>query len=128
MRASLYLADAFPTITDEEGIQHPVNGFIQVGTLPNGKLVLHAEPGQSPLDGMTTLKNGQQASWRWLDLKADLPQVALRVLHDIWDSGKTDEEGNPIIERGPSSRRKAKSPAPVAIEQDLPPHAWMGDE
>ncbi|MDA2936841.1 hypothetical protein MYX75_01075 [Acidobacteria bacterium AH-259-A15] len=129
MRASLYLADTFPTwFTDEEGIEHPVNGFIQVGTMPNGKVVLHAQPMQNPLDGMTVIKNGRKATWKWIDLKTDVPQVALHVLQDIWDSGKTDEDGNPIRERGPSARRQAILLPPAAIEQDLDPHNWMGDE
>ena len=124
--SSLYITDTFPTVTGDDGIEQPIGGFVQVGTADDGRVILHAEPGRSPLPGMEALLSGK--GWKWIDLKEKFPEHADQVLQAVWDSGRKDEEGQPTFERGPISRGKSRGRIPGAIETDLPPHAWLGEK
>ena len=123
LRSSLYLADTFPTVTDEEGEARPVLGFVQIGTDEDGKVVLHAEPGTPALPGMTTVKDGSVEAWTF----ATIPQLTkLRIMEAEWTipgPGPRNEPG-PIRVRG----KVAALPGSATVSKTgLTPHLWYGE-
>lgn len=129
MRASLYTLPA-------DASWQILPGYVVIGTDATGAAIIHAAPGMSApalphrAEGATLIKDGLGADrrWKWTDLKVTHPALADYCLRARWGTGKQDAEGRPIVELGTRARGLALGRIPTPIEDDLPPHYWLGDE
>lgn len=120
MISSLYRAKEMPDAP----------GFVQVGVDAEGLLLLHAAPGQEPLEGMEVVKNG---SWTWDSLIDTHPMDAIKVLRCQYEKPDFAKGAAPVaaadIESPCGIAIAEEVPADAVIVSDsIPPHFWAGDE
>jgi hypothetical protein len=86
-----------------------------------GDEVVHVAAGVGPPADAEALKDGR-AIWQWKDLRSENATLADALLQKTF-RGALDAEGNRPMRRG-----FIRDEAAAAIETDLPPHFWWGDQ
>lgn len=94
-------------------------GFVQVGSTPDGLLILDAEPRAVLPEGTTVLSAG---SGRYA--RAALGAHADRVLDATWER---TVRGKKERGRGKMAEALAHNPTVTITGSDITPHLWMGE-
>lgn len=124
LRSSLYTADSFPTFTDEEGVKRPMAGFVQIGIDDAGQVVLHAQPGMRTPPGMTMVKDGRTAPWRF----SMIPRLAqLRIMEAEWEEMKPNPRGGGSVLTKVRGKIADMPGSVTPSKTDLTPHLWYGE-
>lgn len=103
----------FPS--DAEG--NPLPGYVKVGDHTDGRVYVDCAD-EAP-EGAEIIAEGLS---RYADIIGT--DHAEQVLEATWDALL---DGQNVIKRGKQGPARARGDIPLSIEEDLPPHTWLGD-
>lgn len=128
LRSSIYVAPAIPmgTPTIDGTDPAPLPGYVCIGTLANGHVVLHAVRGAAVPDGATVLVDGSREEWGLARLQEALAAHAQRVLEAEWVETISERGAGRTIARRGKVADIPTGATPTAT--DLLPHVFAGEQ